>query len=122
MWLAEGLQIIGALLILTAYLMAQFRSHATSSVTYLSLNLTGAGILAWLAAASHLWGFLLLESVWAVAAACALGAKALKHRPAHSGTSSSPPGAPPASEGGNVPPSARSDQYPRFREDGRNAQ
>jgi hypothetical protein len=104
MWLAEGLQITGALLILTAYLMAQFRNHATDSVTYLSLNLIGAGILAWLAGASHLWGFLLLESVWAVAAAGALAAKARRRRPARAGTSSSPSGPPPASEGGDAPP------------------
>jgi hypothetical protein len=104
MWLAEGLQITGALLILTAYLMAQFRRQATDTFTYLSLNLIGAAILAWLAAASHLWGFLLLESVWSMAAACALGGKARRHRPARAGTSSSSAGPPPASGGGNASP------------------
>jgi hypothetical protein len=76
--LAEGLQIVGAVLILTAYLMAQFRRHVTDTVGYLCLNLVGAGILAWLAGAGHLWGFLLLEATWSAVAAFALVSKALR--------------------------------------------
>jgi hypothetical protein len=76
--LAEGLQIVGAVLILTAYLMAQFRRHVTDTVGYLCLNLLGAGILAWLAGAGHLWGFLLLEATWSAVAAFALVSKALR--------------------------------------------
>ena len=76
--LAEGFQIVGAVLILTAYLMAQFRRHVTDTVGYLCLNLLGAGILAWLAGAGHLWGFLLLEATWSAVAAFALASKALR--------------------------------------------
>ena len=95
MWLAEGLQVAGALLILAAYLMAQLRDHVRNSASYLCLNLIGAGILAWLAGAGHLWGFLLLESVWSAVAGYALASKALRRRA---------PGRPPVSEGGDVPP------------------
>lgn len=79
MRLADVLQIVGAVLILSAYLLAQFRSLPNNSVIYMSLNALGAGILVVLAASSRLWGFLLLELVWAVAAVCALAAKAVRH-------------------------------------------
>lgn len=70
--LGEILQVAGAILILSGYLLAQFRGLSTSSYRYLVLNLAGAGILAELAAVSHQWGFLLLEFTWALAAAVAL--------------------------------------------------
>ena len=60
------------MLILSAYLMAQFRDLDTDSYPYLLLNCVGAGILAELAGTSHQWGFLLLEFVWALASAAAL--------------------------------------------------
>jgi hypothetical protein len=82
MRLADVLQIVGAILILTAYLLAQFRSLSTDTVFYLGLNAVGGGILAGLAASSHLWGFLLLEFVWSVVAVCALAARAVRHRAA----------------------------------------
>ncbi|HEY7145454.1 MAG TPA: hypothetical protein VH637_14520 [Streptosporangiaceae bacterium] len=72
MSLADVLQLIGAALILSAFLLAQFRRLGTDSYVYLALNVAGAGILAELAAAGHQWGFLLLEFVWALASAGAL--------------------------------------------------
>jgi hypothetical protein len=72
MQLSEVLQVTGAVLILSAYLLAQFRHLGTDSYLYLTLNLIGAGVLAELAAASSMWGFLLLEFVWALASAAAL--------------------------------------------------
>lgn len=72
MRLPEVLQVAGAVLILSAYLLSQFRRLDTDSYLYLALNLVGAGILAELAAAGRMWGFLLLESVWALASAAAL--------------------------------------------------
>ena len=77
---ADVLQVVGAVLILSAYLLAQFRNLATDAVIYLGLNAVGGGILAGLAATSHLWGFLLLEFVWAVVAVCALAGKGVRHR------------------------------------------
>jgi hypothetical protein len=72
MRLGEVLQVVGAVLILSAYLLAQFRRLGTDTYLYLGLNFAGAGILAELAAAGDQWGFLLLEFAWALASAGAL--------------------------------------------------
>lgn len=72
-------QIAGALLVLTAYALAQFRRLETRSSTYLLLNLIGSGILAILAARDAQWGFLLLEGVWALVSAWGLW-DAVRHR------------------------------------------
>jgi hypothetical protein len=58
--------VAGALLILVAFAAAQFGRLALHSRLYLALNLIGSLVLAWLALADHQWGFLLLESVWAI--------------------------------------------------------
>ncbi len=60
------MQIVGALLILLAYAAAQFEVMDQHSRAYLLLNLIGSAILAVLAWHERLWGFLLLEGVWAV--------------------------------------------------------
>lgn len=58
-------QIVGALLILVAYAAAQFGAMSQHSRVYLVLNLAGSAVLAVLAFHEELWGFLLLEAVWA---------------------------------------------------------
>jgi hypothetical protein len=58
-------QIVGALLILVAYAAAQFGAMDQHSRSYLVLNLVGSAVLAGLAWDERLWGFLLLETVWA---------------------------------------------------------
>jgi hypothetical protein len=65
-------QITGAILILIGFIAAQRGVMSPQSVTYLVLNLVGSAILAVLAAIDSDWGFLLLESVWAVVSAAAL--------------------------------------------------
>jgi hypothetical protein len=70
-------QILGALLILTAYAAAQLGAMDQRSRVYLVLNLVGSAILAVLAWVETQWGFLLLEVVWAVVSAWSL----LKSRP-----------------------------------------
>ena len=60
------MQIVGALLILAAFAAAQFGAMDQHSRLYLVLNLVGSVILAVLAWLDRQWGFLLLESVWAV--------------------------------------------------------
>ena len=66
------LQLVGAVLILAAFLAGQFRGWSPSSVRYLVLNLLGAGLLAGVALLGQDWGFLLLEGVWAVTSAVSL--------------------------------------------------
>lgn len=65
-------QIAGALLILVAYAAAQFGAMDQHSRAYLVLNLVGSVILAGLALDGGLWGFLLLETVWAAVSAWGL--------------------------------------------------
>lgn len=59
-------QVVGALLILVAFAAAQFGAMDQHSRTYLALNFVGSLILAVLAWHERQWGFLMLESVWAV--------------------------------------------------------
>lgn len=68
----QVVQVIGALMILVAYAAAQTGRWSTDAPLYLWLNLFGSAILAVLAGMSENWGFLLLESVWAVVTAHSL--------------------------------------------------
>ncbi len=62
----QVIQVIGAALILVAYVAAQRERMDPQSRLYLSLNLAGSLILAVLAATGSQWGFLLLECAWAI--------------------------------------------------------
>lgn len=66
------IQIIGALLILAGFAAVQFERMRPDSRLYLALNLVGSAILAVLAWVESQWGFLLLESVWAIVSAWGL--------------------------------------------------
>jgi hypothetical protein len=68
----QVIQIVGALLILTAFAAVQLRRMRPDSRLYLALNLVGSVILAVLALVASQWGFVLLESVWAVFSAWGL--------------------------------------------------
>ena len=70
--MAQAAQIVGALLILSAYALAQFRVLDQHSWWYLWLNLVGAGALTVLAWHERQWGFLLLEGVWTLVTAWSL--------------------------------------------------
>ena len=65
-------QILGSLLVLTAFAAAQRGALSTESRAYLALNLVGSVVLAVLAAHEHQWGFLLLDAVWALVSAWGL--------------------------------------------------
>lgn len=66
------IQIVGALLILAAFAGIQFGWMQPEARLYLALNLFGSAILAVLAFIASQWGFVLLESVWAVVSAWGL--------------------------------------------------
>ncbi len=68
----QVVQIVGALLILAAFAAVQFERMRSDSRLYLALNLLGSAILAVLAFAAKQWGFVLLESVWAIVSAWGL--------------------------------------------------
>ena len=73
--MAQVWQVVGALLVLAGYALAQFRLLDQQSYPYLVLNLIGSAILAVLAYLSQQWGFLLLEGVWALVSLWSLGVR-----------------------------------------------
>lgn len=76
------IEVVGALFILSAFVLAQVGRLATTSLVYLVLNFVGSGILAVVAAIDGDTGFLLLEGVWAVVSAFALAKMLLRRAPA----------------------------------------
>ena len=76
----QAVQLIGAWLILTAFVLAQQRRMATDSVVYLILNAVGAALLAVVAVLDGDLGFTLLEGTWTVVSTVGL-VRCLKGRP-----------------------------------------
>ena len=68
----QVIQVLGSLLILAAFGAAQAGRMQPSSLVYLLLNLVGSTVLAVLAYHERQWGFLLLETVWAIVSAWGL--------------------------------------------------
>jgi hypothetical protein len=59
-------QVVGSLLVLAGFGLAQFGVIDMKSRSYLVLNVVGSSVLAVEAIVGHQWGFLLLEGVWAI--------------------------------------------------------
>lgn len=79
--MAQILQLVGALLILSGFAGSQFRVLDQRSVTYLVVNAIGSAILAALAYYERQWGFLLLEFVWALVSIWGIMANIVRKQP-----------------------------------------
>jgi len=62
--MGQPVQLVGALLIVGAYVAYTKGRLRLDSVQFLGLNMVGAAILTIIAAVDRLYGFLLLETVW----------------------------------------------------------
>lgn len=62
----QVVQLVGAVLILAAFVLSQQGRLATDSTRYLALNAAGAAILAVVAVADRDIGFTLLEGTWTI--------------------------------------------------------
>jgi hypothetical protein len=76
----QVVQVAGALMILAAFAALQLGRISAVSRGYLVLNLVGSVILAVLALHEEQWGFVLLETVWAIVSAWSL-IQVLRGRP-----------------------------------------
>ncbi len=73
--MAQAVQIVGALAILAAFMLAQFGVLDQRSYRYLWLNLVGALVLTGCAWVGEQWGFVLLEVVWSLVSAWGIVAR-----------------------------------------------
>ena len=69
------MQLVGALLVLTAFALLQLRRLTATSVPYLVMNAVGSAVLATNAGLDGNWGFVLLNTVW-----CAVSVASLLRR------------------------------------------
>jgi hypothetical protein len=66
------ISLIGAMLILAAFALQQMGRWKSDDVLYLWANLLGSATLTVIAWMESQWGFLLMESVWALVSAWSL--------------------------------------------------
>ena len=78
----QVVQVVGALLILSAFAALQFGRMRADSGIYLMLNFAGSMVLTVLTRYEEQWGFLLLEAVWVLVSAWGLIQLARTIRPA----------------------------------------
>ncbi len=68
----DGVQIVGALLVLTCFLLAQVDRVNPAGYRYLLTNLVGSGAMTATAVIATEWGFVFLEGTWALVSAWGL--------------------------------------------------
>ena len=68
----QVLQVIGAVLILAGFALAQTGKVSVEATSYLIVNLVGSALLGVLAYQDRDWGFVLLEVVWGLVSLWAL--------------------------------------------------
>lgn len=78
---SEVIQIVGALLNMGAFALLHFQIAPSSAFRYLLPNLLGSILLIGSAYVDEQWGFLLLETAWAVVCVQAIGARLRGRRP-----------------------------------------
>ena len=76
--MSGSLQVVGALMVLAAFVAVQRGVASPSAPTVLVLNLVGSAVLAVLALIGHQWGFLLLEGAWSAVSAMSLARDTLR--------------------------------------------
>jgi hypothetical protein len=69
---STAVQLVGAILILAAFALAQWGVLDQKSRRYLVANVVGSAVLAVDALVKHQWGFVLLEGAWAIVSAISL--------------------------------------------------
>lgn len=79
--MTQLVQAVGSLLILVPFALAQVGRMPTDKIPYLALNAVGSTALAIDAGITRQWGFLLLESVWALVSVIGIIRHALRDRP-----------------------------------------
>jgi hypothetical protein len=62
--LEQLFEVVGAVMILAAFALNQFRGLDRHAPSYLLLNLAGSAVLAVIAGAHQQWGFFLLQAAW----------------------------------------------------------
>jgi hypothetical protein len=80
--MAQIVQILGALCVLSGFILTQFGLLRSNSLAYQALNFVGGLILTIFALRERQFGFILLEGVWALVALWGIANLLLKRSPA----------------------------------------
>lgn len=76
--LQQAVAVVGALLVLSAYVALQTGRLGRETRTFSALNFFGSALLTWVAVLDGRWGFILLEGAWALISAPGMLRKATR--------------------------------------------